>query len=150
EFQWCQCLNVMNWQRLCCKSFLIAFLATTSAAASDSTIKPRVRISCPLGIPVMVKKVSPIYPRAASVLSIQGRVKINFRINKDGIPENLRVASGPPLLIGASLVAIRQWRYKPFVVNGKIFPLDTWATINYEILPPEQTFKNEIQRCMPK
>src|SRR5205814_4263046 len=113
-----------------------SFLALSPVGASQSTQsapEPTTRIECGPGRGVLLKQVKPKYPPGAKANGIQGTVRIVAIINKDGIPEKLRLLSGPPELVSASLDAIMQWRYKPYKLNGKAVPVETTITIRYMV-----------------
>ena len=66
-----------------------------------------------------MKQPRPIYPPLAKQARIQGVVRLNAIIGKDGTIQNLTVASGHPLLVPAALEAVKQWVYKPTLLNGE-------------------------------
>jgi TonB family protein len=70
----------------------------------------------------------PVYPPEAKKAKIQGTVVLDAIIGKDGTVEKLTVVSGPPALQTSSLDAVRQWIYKPFLLNGE--PVEVKTTIN--------------------
>jgi TonB family protein len=76
----------------------------------------------------VISKVTPKYPPEAKVARIQGTVVLDAVISKSGRVERLNVVSGPGELQQSSLDAVRQWRYKPFLLNGK--PIEVETTIN--------------------
>ena len=76
----------------------------------------------------VVHKVQPVYPEAAKQARIQGTVKLKAVIGKTGAVEQLDVISGPAELQESSLDAVRQWTYKPFLLNGE--PVDVTTTIS--------------------
>jgi protein TonB len=95
-----------------------------------------VTIRCgPLHGGVILKRVTPTYPPDARAKGIQGLVRISVQIGKDGVPQKFRVLTGPPELVNASLNAVRQWRYKPYKLNGKAVVVETSVDINY-VIPP--------------
>jgi protein TonB len=61
----------------------------------------------------------PTYPPLARAARVQGTVKIQALIARDGSIGNLQVLSGPPLLIAATMEAVKQWRYQPTLLNGE-------------------------------
>ncbi len=71
---------------------------------------------------VILKQVTPTYPAEARTRGLQGMVRISVRVDKNGAPQRLRVLSGPPELVKASLEALKEWRYKPYKLNGKTVP----------------------------
>jgi TonB family protein len=76
----------------------------------------------------IVRKVPPVYPEEAKKNRIQGKVQLNAVINKTGEVEQLSVVSGPKELQQSSLDAVRQWLYKPYLLNGE--PVEVKTTIN--------------------
>ena len=76
----------------------------------------------------IVSKVPPVYPPDAKAARIQGKVVLDAVIGTDGHVENLKVVSGPKELQQSALDAVRQWVYKPFLLNGN--PVDVTTTIN--------------------
>jgi protein TonB len=75
----------------------------------------------------------PAYPPLARATRTQGTVKIQAIIGRDGAIENLRVLSGPPLLIAAAVEAVRQWRYQPTLLNGDPVEVLTDIDVNFTI-----------------
>lgn len=76
----------------------------------------------------LLTKAVPIYPPAAKKAKIQGKVTLDAVIGTDGAVESLRVISGPQELQQSSLDAVRQWTYKPYLLNGD--PVEVETTIN--------------------
>ncbi|MGA7707615.1 MAG: M56 family metallopeptidase [Acidobacteriaceae bacterium] len=81
----------------------------------------------------IVKQVQPKYPMEAKKKKIQGTVVLNVKIGKDGTVEDLKVASGPKELQQSALVAVRQWRWRPYEVDGKAAPVETKVQITYSL-----------------
>jgi protein TonB len=73
-------------------------------------------------------KVTPEYPFDAKVNHVSGTVVLQAVIGKDGHIHDLNVVSGPKLLQGAAILAVRQWRYRPYMLNGD--PVEVRTTIN--------------------
>jgi TonB family protein len=73
------------------------------------------------------------YPLLAGQMSVQGSVLMQALIAADGAVEDLRVLSGPTILVSAAREAVRQWKFKPYLENGK--PVETQArvTVNFTI-----------------
>jgi protein TonB len=76
---------------------------------------------------------SPSYPRIAVEARSQGVVKLEAVIAADGSIRNLRVVSGPPLLVNAALEAVRQWRYHPTLLNGVAVEVLTEIDVNFSL-----------------
>ena len=72
-----------------------------------------------------------IYPPIAKAAHVYGTVVIQATISKQGTIENLRVLSGPALLIQAAVDAVKQARYRPFLLNGEPTEVETTVTVNY-------------------
>jgi protein TonB len=79
----------------------------------------------------LVHRVEPVYPRIAVVSGMQGEVKLHAFIAKDGTIQSLSVSSGPPILAQAALEAVRQWRYRPYILNGQAVEVETYITVNF-------------------
>lgn len=78
-------------------------------------------------------KVVPIYPDDAKKSRIQGKVKLDAVIGKAGEIEQLKVVSGPKELQQSAVDAVRQWTYKPFLLNGEPVKVSTMITVNYSL-----------------
>lgn len=81
----------------------------------------------------VITKVPPVYPPDAKKARIQGKVVLEAVIGKDGEVENLKVVSGPNQLQQSSLDAVRQWVYKPYLVNGNPVEVTTQITVIYSL-----------------
>ena len=66
-----------------------------------------------------LRDVPPIYPDLARQAAVQGAVRLNIVIDKQGRVANISVISGHPLLIPAALDAVKQWEYQPTLLNGQ-------------------------------
>jgi len=80
-----------------------------------------------------LRDVQPQYPQMAKVAHIQGDVVLRAVISKQGSIENLTAVSGPPLLIPSAMDAVKQWRYKPWVLNGEPVEVDTIITVKFHM-----------------
>jgi protein TonB len=81
----------------------------------------------------LVYKVTPAYPPIARATHTSGTVSLAATISKTGAIENLRVVSGPPLLRDAALDAVRQWRYRPYLLNGQPVEVDTTVQVVFRL-----------------
>jgi periplasmic protein TonB len=79
----------------------------------------------------IVSRVEPVYPRTAVLAGIQGQVKLHAIIARNGRIESLELMSGPPLLVQAAIDAVRQWRYRPYYLNGEAVEVETFITVNF-------------------
>jgi TonB family protein len=81
----------------------------------------------------VISKVTPKYPPEAKVARIQGTVELDAVITKAGRVDSLKVISGPAALQLSAMDAVRQWRYKPFLLNGKPIEVETTVTVVYTL-----------------
>lgn len=83
----------------------------------------------------LVTKVTPPYPKAAKIAGVQGTVNLETVISKEGEPLDIRVLSSPSDdLTQSALEAVRQWRYKPTLLNGDPVEIVTEVVVNYTLL----------------
>ena len=79
----------------------------------------------------LIRRVEPTYPPLARQARIQGTVVLTAVISKAGTIDNLRLVSGHPMLVGAALDAVSQWRYRPYILNGDVIEVETQITVNF-------------------
>lgn len=79
----------------------------------------------------LIRRVEPVYPRMAVLAGIQGEVRLHAIVAKDGSIQSLSVSSGHPMLAQAALEAVRQWRYRPYLLNGRPVEVETFITVNF-------------------
>jgi len=79
----------------------------------------------------LIHQVTPVYPPIAQRTRIQGVVVMEATVSKDGSVESLRIVSGHPLLSQAALDAVRQWRYRPTMLNGEPVEVITTITVTF-------------------
>jgi protein TonB len=79
----------------------------------------------------LLNRVEPVYPHIAALSGIQGQVRLHAIIARDGSIQSLNVTSGHPMLAGAALEAVRQWRYRPYILNGEAVEVETFITVNF-------------------
>lgn len=79
----------------------------------------------------LIYRVQPDYPALARQARIQGQVVLRAMISREGAIENLQVLSGHPMLAPAAVDAVRQWRYRPYVLNGEPVEVETQVTVNF-------------------
>jgi protein TonB len=75
----------------------------------------------------LIHQVNPVYPTIARQTRVQGVVVMEAVISKDGSVDRLRVISGHPFLSQAAIDAVKQWKYRPTMLNGE--PVDVITTI---------------------
>jgi periplasmic protein TonB len=80
---------------------------------------------------LLVRKVDPVYPRTAVLTHTFGAVHLHAIIARDGSIQSLNVISGNPILAQAALDAVRQWRYRPYMLNDEAVEVETFITVNF-------------------
>jgi TonB family protein len=75
----------------------------------------------------------PAYPELAQRVGIQGAVKLQVRVLKDGHVEVLKLLQGEPVLADAAIAAVKQWRGKPAWINGKQVEVISTVTFNFQL-----------------
>jgi protein TonB len=93
----------------------------------------RVRVSQGVSQGLLVHKVTPQYPPLAKQARIQGVVVLQALIGKDGSIQNLHVVSGHPMLTNAALEAVKEWKYKPYYLNGEPVEVETTINVNFSL-----------------
>ncbi len=108
-------------------------ISSTPVAVPKAATPTRVRVSQGVTEGLLMKKVQPAYPPLARSARIQGQVVLQAVIGKDGTIQNLRAISGHPMLTPAAIDAVKQWRYKPYFLNGEPVEVDTQITVNFTL-----------------
>ena len=104
--------------------------STPSSVARPSLATIRVSQGVSQGL--VIKRVQPKYPAAALATHTAGAVQIEATVSKDGTVTNLKVLSGDPMLAHAAADAVRQWRYKPYYLDGEPVEIQTQITVNFK------------------
>lgn len=79
----------------------------------------------------LILRVQPDYPSLARQVRVQGQVVLRAIISREGTIEKLQVLSGHPMLVQAAVDAVRQWRYRPYVLNGESVEVETEVKVNF-------------------
>jgi protein TonB len=108
-------------------------ISSTPVAVPKVATPQKIRVSQGVSEGLLLHKVTPNYPPLAKQARIQGSVVLQATIGKDGSIQNLRVMSGHPMLTQAALDAVRQWKYKPYVLNGEPVEVETQITVKFHM-----------------
>lgn len=108
-------------------------LSSTPVAVPKIATPQRVRVSSGVQSGLLVRKVNPTYPPLARQARIQGTVVLQAQISKDGNIENLQLISGHPMLAPAAIEAVKQWKYKPYLLNGEPVEVETQVQVNFTL-----------------
>lgn len=100
---------------------------------AETSGAPRVVHQTRIDPAMLIHRVEPGYPTLARQLGRSGRVEMRAMIATDGTVQSLQVVGGDPLFFQSALEAVRQWRYRPTVLNGQPVEIDTFITVNYSI-----------------
>ncbi len=93
----------------------------------------RIRVGGQVEAAKLIYKPTPEYPPLAKMARIQGTVRLEAVIAKDGTIQDLKVLSGHPLLVKAALDAVKQWRYQPTLLNGEPVEVVTEIDVNFTL-----------------
>jgi periplasmic protein TonB len=105
-------------------------------ARITDTPKPkptRIRIGGQVEAAKLILQVKPEYPALAKMARIQGVVRLEAVISKEGTIQNLRVLAGHPLLVNAAIDAVKRWRYQPTLLNGDPVEVVTEIDVNFAL-----------------
>ncbi|HXY07995.1 MAG TPA: energy transducer TonB [Terriglobales bacterium] len=108
-------------------------ISSTPVAVPKVATPTRVRVSQGVTQGLLIRKVQPNYPPLARQARIQGTVLLAAEISKDGTIENLHLISGHPMLAPAAIEAVKQWKYKPYILNGEPVEVETQITVNFTL-----------------
>ena len=112
---------------------IVAGVISSSPRQSPSGRLLRVRVSQGVAQGLLVKRVRPEYPEEARQGRIQGQVVLQVEIDTNGGIENATLVSGHPLLAPAAIEAVKQWKYKPYLLNGQPVIVETQIVVNFEL-----------------
>lgn len=120
-----------------CASALALHMQVNSADATahHGTMQPSKPVAVKPSImeKQVIRKVIPKYPVDAKKARIEGKVVLSAIIDKQGNVQNLHVESGPVQLRQSSLDAVRQWKYKPYLLNGEPVEVKTNVNVIYTL-----------------
>lgn len=110
---------------------MLVLWASVAKLAGESQ---RSRCCCDSSVPTMKvrKMVKLTYPDEALREGIRGTVIVELLIDKQGAPKDLRAMKGNPILAGAVLGAVQQWRWQPYRVNREAVEIELTIAVNFE------------------
>lgn len=107
--------------------------STAQEASIGDHVPNRIKIGAGVTNGFLIRKIQPVYPREAKQNHIQGTVVLRAIIGKDGRIKDLTPISGPKELIPASVGAVQQWVYRPYMLLGEPVEVDTQITVNFQL-----------------
>jgi periplasmic protein TonB len=105
----------------------------TSEAVLPKPAPGTIRISQGVSQGLLIKKISPIYPRMALQLHKEGVVELLATVSKEGRITRVKVLSGDAMLTGAAADAVRQWVYHPYLLNGQPLEVETQISVSFKL-----------------
>jgi len=108
-------------------------LATSNASALPEDLAAKRPPVSVLEQGVVLSRVQPVYPRLAVEARVQGSVRLHALITSGGTLEELQLLSGHPMLAKAAMDAVRQWRFRPYVLNGNPIEVQTEIIVNFSL-----------------
>jgi protein TonB len=120
------------------------------SATADASSLPTIVTSAPVAVPsaaapemlrvsqgvtqgLLIRRVQPVYPQSAMQMRIAGTVQLLAVISKTGDVANVKILTGEPVLARAAVDAVRQWKYKPYLLDGEPVEIQTQVTINFKL-----------------
>ena len=119
-------------------------MATPDASAPPANLVPSaspslrptlstLNVSQGVSTGLLIKKVAPSYPANALRMQVEGNVELMATISKEGNIGNIKVISGEAQLTKAAVDAVKQWKYKPYLLNGEPVEIQTQVTIKFKL-----------------
>lgn len=103
-----------------------------SVKVTDTGTK-RIRVGGNVQAANIVKKVTPKYPQESKAAGIQGVVHLSVTITKEGKVDQVQIVDGDPILADAAVTAVRQWEYRPVLLNGEPVAVITTVDVNFTL-----------------
>lgn len=134
---------------------------TNNKGQSSPSSRPapaRIRIGASVEQASLIHQVTPMYPPDAKAAHVSGTVVLHAIIRKDGTVNILDVVSGPPMLVQSAEDAVKQWQYKPLLLNGQAVEVETEINVVYTLNgsyspsttpPAQQTAPSPTQPTVP-
>jgi TonB family protein len=124
---------------------LLVLFALTVLAASQA-VPQRVRVSPDFAQGLILNKVAPVYPTLARQVHLQGIVTLQVQISKSGDVEKVELFSGHPMLAPSAIEAVKQWKYKPYLLNGEPVDVETKVVVNFTLAdsPPTSGVVSDV------
>ena len=112
---------------------VVGSIISSSAPPPKVATPQKLRVSQGVAEGNLLRKIEPQYPQMAKVAHIQGDVILAATISKNGTIENLHQISGHPILVQAAMEAVKQWRYKPYLLNGEPVEVETTIKVSFKM-----------------
>ena len=103
----------------------------TTNRYQKSSRPSRLRVSSGVMAGLMIRHVDPVYPAEAKKKQISGDVLLKILINKEGHVVDAVIVKGGPMLAGAAVEAVKQWRFQPYFLDGEPIEVETTAVVSF-------------------
>ena len=100
---------------------------------TPAPVLQRMSVSQGVSRGLLVKQVQPVYPRGALQMHVEGSVQLAATISKTGDISEVKALSGDSQLAHAAMDAVKQWKYKPYLLNGEPVDIQTQITVNFKL-----------------
>ena len=97
------------------------------------------RISSGVAVGLLIKTVPPDYPDLAKQKRVQGQAILQADVDENGNVEHLKLISGDSMLATAAIEAVKQWKYKPYLLNGQTVKVETQVIVNFQLAARESS-----------
>ena len=111
----------------------VSGIVNTNAINAQKAPQQTLRISQGVSEGMVVKRVQPVYPAQARQMRLEGKVELQANISQSGSISDVKLLSGDPVLGRAAMDAVRQWKYKPYFLNGQPIEIQTQITVNFKL-----------------
>ena len=98
-----------------------------------AAVPQRIKVSQGVTQGLLIRQVTPQYPSMARQMRVEGDVLLEAVIGRDGTVRDLKVISGPAMLASSAIQAVRQWRYKPYLLNGQPVEVETQIKLQFRL-----------------
>jgi protein TonB len=111
-----------------------ALVALAAFAVAQGNPPPKhLRVSSGVANSLKAHNVQPHYPREAQEQGIQGDVLLQATIDTKGKLVDIKIVQGDPILVKASVDAVKKWKYRPYILNGEPVDVDTTIKIQFHL-----------------
>lgn len=114
-------------------SSALSGIVNTNAINAQRAPQQTLRISQGVSEGMLLKRVQPVYPAQARQMRLEGKVELQANISQSGSITGIKQLTGDPVLGRAALDAVRQWKYKPYYLNGVPIEIQTQITVNFKL-----------------
>ena len=112
---------------------MLSSLVNTNAVNVQKAPAQTMRLSQGVSQGLLIKRVQPEYPAQARQMRVEGKVELQANISKTGSITAVKQLSGDGILGRAAIDAVRQWKYKPYYLNGEPIEIQTQITVNFKL-----------------